>query len=104
MKVISEKEFNSIKNSNKTLLVSFCADWCGPCRSLVPVMESFSENNKDIEVCKIDVDKSREFAKSLNISSLPTIVLFEDGKEIARHKGLIDEEELEEFVKDKKNT
>lgn len=101
MRVISEEEFINIKDYNKTLLVSFCADWCSPCRALVPVMESFSKSHKDIEVCKVDVDKSREFAKSLNVSSLPTIMLFKDGKEVARHKGLLDEDELAEFINKK---
>ena len=84
--------------SNKTVLVDFNADWCGPCRMLAPVLEELSESKDNIKFVSINVDEFEEIAKEYNVFSIPCLVLMKDGKEVNRSVGLISKSELEEFI------
>jgi thioredoxin 1 len=67
------------------VLVDFYADWCGPCRAIAPAMATLSN---EIPVIKVDIDKTPELAKKFNVSAIPTLVFFKEGKEEDRIVGL----------------
>jgi len=81
-------------NSDKKVLIDFYADWCGPCKRLSPIVDKVAKENKDIKVVRIDVDNNKELANRYNVSSIPTLVVIENGKEINRSVGLIPEDSI----------
>lgn len=91
---ITNENFNELVNSENTTLVDFYADWCGPCRMLGPVIEEIANENKDIKVGKINVDLERELANKFGIRSIPTMIIFKNGKEVNRLVGFLQKEEI----------
>ena len=74
-----------------TTLVDFWATWCGPCRMQAPILDAFdSEMGTVVKVGKVDVDEQPEIAARYNIFSIPTLIAFKDGAEIARNVGVTD--------------
>ena len=80
------------------VLVDFNADWCGPCRMLRPILEEVSNEKKNIKFASINVDDEDLLASQYGVSSIPCLVLFENGKEVKRNIGLIGKDELESFI------
>lgn len=91
-----EKDFNKL--IEKEAVVDFYATWCGPCKMFGPIFEEVS-NSSDINFIKLDVDKSREIAREYGVMTIPTIILFKDGKEVKRYTGFIPKEEFMKFLK-----
>ena len=84
------KSFNEAIASGVTL-VDFWATWCGPCRMQAPILDAFeAEMGSEVKVGKVDVDEEPGIAQRFNIFSIPTIIVFKDGKEIARTVGVTD--------------
>jgi len=79
-------------------VVDFYATWCGPCKMLGPVFEEVA-NSSDIQFVKIDIDNHEELCRKYGVMSVPTLILFENGKEVKRNIGFIPKEKLEEFIK-----
>ncbi len=74
-----------------TTLVDFWATWCGPCRMQAPILDAFeAEMGSEVKVGKVDVDEEPGIAQRFNIFSIPTIIVFKDGKEVARTVGVTD--------------
>ena len=81
----SEAQFNEIISGKKPVLVDFSAEWCGPCKMMVPILEDMAENYKSsdkIEIVKVDVDQLRELAMKFGIMSMPTFIYFKDGEPV----------------------
>ena len=96
---VNDKNFKEeVTNSKGKVLVDFNANWCGPCQMLKPIIEELSEKKKDIKFVSINVDEVDELNEKFNISSIPCIVLFQDGKELKRTVGFISEEELIKWI------
>ena len=92
---VNQERFNElIGQPGKTVLVDFWATWCGPCRMLAPVVEAVAEERPDVTVCKVDVDEERELAMEYGISSIPTLLVFKDGKKVNQSIGVISKEEM----------
>lgn len=85
-------EFNEITSTGKTI-VDFWAGWCGPCRAQAPIVEKIAETT-DIKLIKIDVDVDDVLPIDFQVSSIPTLVLFEDGIVVEKMIGLSSEEEI----------
>lgn len=77
---ITKDNFNEITNSEKTVLLDFYADWCGPCRMVAPFVEEIADENPQILVCKINVDNEPELAQQFAVSTIPTLIVIKDGK------------------------
>ncbi len=93
-----EEDFN-LEITKKLVIVDFYATWCGPCKMLSTVLEAFTEENKDIEILKIDVDKFPDIARKYTIMSVPTLLLFKDGNLEKKEVGFKNKEELYELTK-----
>ncbi|MBQ4560854.1 MAG: thioredoxin [Clostridia bacterium] len=68
-------------------IVDFYADWCGPCKMVAPVLDRIAEEREDVTVGKVNVDLDGELAAQYGVMSIPTLVIFKDGKEINRSVG-----------------
>jgi len=80
-------------------LVDVFADWCGPCRMLTPVLERVADDVAGkATIAKLDIDESQRIAANLQVTSVPTMILFKDGKEVGRMVGLKDEDAVKGFI------
>lgn len=87
--VNSTKEFDDLLASEKLVLVDFWATWCAPCRMIAPVIEQLAEQyDGKIAVAKVDVDQQQELSIRYGISSIPTVILYKDGKIAAKEIGV----------------
>lgn len=95
LKLSSENFTEEVLNSEKPVLVDFYADWCGPCNAMAPVIEELAkELEEKAKVGKINVDENSDIAVEYNVMSIPTLIVFKNGKEEKRLVGLRDKEEL----------
>ena len=97
--IINKSNFDSeVLKSDKKVLVDFWAPWCGPCRMLLPVIEEIAEERDDIKICKINVDDESELAASFGIMSIPTLLVFENGKVVKKSLGAKPKEDVLELL------
>ena len=88
IKITAENFENVVLNSDNPVLVDFWATWCGPCKMIAPVVEEIAQEYEDkIVVAKIDVDEVPSVAAKYNVMSIPTLIVFENGKEVNRLVG-----------------
>ena len=99
--VFNEENFeNEVINSDKTTIVDFYADWCGPCKMMSPVIEKIAEENvENIKVGKVNVDDNQELAMKYNVMSIPTILVFKNGKLEKTFIGVTSKSGIEEAIK-----
>ena len=85
---INKNNFESVVlNADRKVLLDFWAPWCGPCRMVVPLVEEIAEENPDILVGKVNVDVETELANQFGVMTIPTLVVFENGKIINKAVG-----------------
>lgn len=90
-----KSSFNNIINSKTPVLVVFFADWCGPCKSLAPILKEVKEElGNNIKIVKIDVDKNLPLASKYQVRGVPTMILFKDGKQVWRQSGVLQKSEI----------
>lgn len=90
-----------VLESQTPVLVDFFATWCGPCRMLAPLLTQLSDRyDKRVKICKLDVDVAPEIAQSYNVSSIPTLIMFKDGKPVAQRVGGASMAVLDAFIND----
>lgn len=81
------------------VIVDFWADWCGPCKMLSPIIDQIGDEMENIKVCKVDVDKNQSLAMEYQVMSIPTLVIFKDGKEVKKSIGVVSKDEIKEYIK-----
>lgn len=77
-----------VKNSDKTVLVDFYADWCGPCKMQSPIVEKLAQDRDDVKVCKLNIDEQRDIAIEYGVMSIPTIMIVKNGEVTYKEAGL----------------
>ena len=96
----SEETFkNDIKDG--VVLVDFFATWCGPCKMLSPILEDLANDRNSLKIVKMDVDENPNIAKEYGIMSVPTLILFKDGVEIAKQTGFLPKDSLQNWINEK---
>ncbi len=85
-----------VLNSDKPIIVDFWATWCGPCKMLAPVLAEIAEERADIKVGKVNIDEEPELATEFRIASIPTVMLFKDGKSVQTEIGYRSKDQLME--------
>lgn len=84
---VTRDNFSDVKNSDKTVLLDFYADWCGPCRMVGPIVDEIAQENPDILVGKINVDEESELAQAFSVMSIPTLVVMKNGEIVTKSMG-----------------
>jgi thioredoxin 1 len=96
--------FDKIINSEKPVLIDFFATWCGPCQMLGPILKEVKKSlGERVSIIKIDVDKNQEIASVYQVRGVPTMMLFQNGKQLWRQSGVLSKEEIIQTIIDKSN-
>lgn len=99
LEITSENFEKEVLESEKTVLVDFYADWCGPCKMLSPIVEEVAEEEENIKFVKLNIDNAEDIAIQYQVMSIPTLVVIKNGEEVNRSVGLIDKEKIKELIK-----
>ena len=84
------ERFEDLITSNIPVLVDFFAEWCGPCKTMKPILEELKGiKGEKVRIVKVDVDKHKEIAAYYQIQSVPTLMIFKDGKQLWRQSGVM---------------
>ena len=97
---VTDEEFQDIvKNGHKIVVVDFFAEWCMPCLMISPIIDELSESMKEVKFVKMNIDENKSLATNLNVSSIPCIIIFKEGKEVDRMVGAQSQEVIEDKIK-----
>ena len=96
--------FDQLIQSDKPVLIDFYATWCGPCQMLGPILKEVKDQLGDrVSIIKIDVDKNQELAAMQQVRGVPTMMLFQNGKQLWRQSGVLSKEEIIKNILEKSN-
>lgn len=87
-----------VLQAKEAVLVDFWATWCGPCQMVGPIVEQLAEEQSEVKIVKVDVDQAQEIAGRYGVLSIPTFVLFKDGKEVRREVGALPKAALRKLI------
>lgn len=102
MATITKEEIQDIleksKNENKTIIIKFEADWCGPCKTLGPVLDKIAEENPEINVIKVNVDENDSLSTEYGIRSIPAVFIFKNGVQESNFIGMKSKEDILKLI------
>lgn len=84
---VNQDNFAEVKNSDKTVLIDFYADWCGPCRMVSPIVDEIANEHPEYLICKVNVDQEGELASQFGVVSIPTLVVIKNGNVVQQVSG-----------------
>lgn len=97
-------KFNTLLNENQLVLVDFYAEWCGPCKTMSPILQETKSILKDeVKIIKINVDQYQDLAAEFSVRGVPTLILFKQGKMLWRQSGVLSARDLVAIVKEHLN-
>ena len=92
---VTESNFDMmVMNSEKTVLLDFYAEWCGPGKMLAPVLETLSDEHPDVVIAKVNVDDNPGLASEFRVSAIPTLVVMKNGQAVAKQMGMLPKSEI----------
>lgn len=91
---VNMSNFDSVKNSEKTVLLDFYADWCGPCRMVSPIVDEIAEENEKFLIGKINVDNEPQLAGAFGVASIPTLIVMKNGNIVDQSVGARTKEQI----------
>lgn len=95
-------DFHSILHSEQPVLIDFFATWCGPCQTLSPILKEVKADlGAHIRIIKIDVDKNQELATQLQVRGVPTLILYQNGKQLWRQSGVLSKHQIVNIITEK---
>ncbi len=95
-----KSSFSEIINSDKPVLVDFFADWCGPCKTLAPILkDTKAELGEDVKIVKIDVDRNQQLSEKYQVRGVPTLILFKNGQQLWRQSGVVQKSDLVQLIR-----
>lgn len=95
-----KSSFSEILNSHPKVLIDFFATWCGPCKTLGPILDELKDDLGDeVKIIKIDVDKNQPLAAKYQVRGVPTMILYKDGKQVWRQSGVVQKKDLITTIK-----
>lgn len=99
IKVTQDNFESEVKQAKGIIVVDFYADWCGPCQMQGPILEEFSDEVKEVKVCKINIDENPDLASQYSIMTIPTIMVLKDGEITYKEPGVLQKNQLHDLVK-----
>lgn len=87
LKITKENFRTEVLEAKETVLIDFWASWCGPCKMIGPIIDQIADERSDIKVGKINVDEEQELAVQFKVMSIPTLLVFKDGKVVNQSLG-----------------
>lgn len=87
-----------VMQSDKTVLIDFWAEWCGPCRMMSPIIDEVADEVSDVKVCKVNVDEASDLASMFGIESIPTLVVIKNGQAVNKSIGLISKDKVLDLI------
>jgi len=98
VKTITDANFSSVLNENEITVVDFWADWCGPCKMLIPIIDNLSEKNNDVSIGKVNIDDVSSLATKYGIRNIPTLLFFKNGQVVDKAIGVQSEVMLQNKI------
>lgn len=94
LKITNNSFEEEVLNSEGNVIIDFYADWCGPCKMMSPIIDNIAEENPNVKVGKVNVDEAQDLAMQYNVMSIPTIIIFKDGKVQKKFVGVTGKEDI----------
>jgi thioredoxin 1 len=98
MKLVNEANFNEDVLAKDFVILDFYADWCGPCRVIIPFLEEIQSELK-VEIVKINIDESPDIASQYNVMSIPTLAIFKKGEKVSVNVGAASKARIIDWIK-----
>lgn len=99
VKEITQEEFGTVKKEKRKVLIDCYATWCGPCKMMAPIIDKLAAETEDVNFYKLDIDQAEDVAEEYEITSIPTLLVFENGELKERSIGLKSKEEIAKLIK-----
>lgn len=97
-KNLTAENFDEVIGGDKPVLVDFWAPWCGPCQMMLPVVDELAEEEKDAVIVKVNIDEDSAIAEKFHVMSVPTFLMFKEGKVVNQIVGAVSKEMLSEMI------